>query len=181
MSLPCAPKQAGSRRAALDSPNFGIGQHMHRTASFANPTPEFDAFLSALVGEDSSGLPLSVVSALARMDLDPWEEAGKLAELPKETASLRLAALLVAIPDASLRNGDRTEIANRLIALLRRGSSAQVKSPMGPIRNADRIRKLPRVYAILFALFIFALLVFHGLASSDGHPAADTTPSTPLR
>src|SRR6478736_2231316 len=63
---------------------------------------------------------------------------------PKETAALRLAALLAAIPDASLRNGDRTEIANCLIALLRRGSSAQAKSRMGPINNADRTRKLPR-------------------------------------
>src|SRR6187551_1582472 len=137
MSLPYAPKQAGSRRAALDSPNFGIGQHMHRTASFANPTPEFDAFLSALVGEDSSGLPLSVVSALARMDLDPWEEAGKLAELPKDTAALRLAALLVAIPEASLRNGDRTAIATRLIALLRRGSGSQVESRTLPPVTAN--------------------------------------------
>jgi len=179
MSPPCTPKQAGYRRAALDSPNLGIGQHMHRTASFTNPTPEFDAFLSALVGEDSSGLPLSVVSALARMDLDPWEEAGKLAGLPKDTAALRLAELLLAVPDTSLRNGDRTAIANRLIALLH-GSSDQVKSRMAPLKNADRIRTRPRVYALLFALLIFALLLFHGLSSSDGQPAVDTTPSTPL-
>jgi hypothetical protein len=153
---------------------------MHRTASFANPTPEFDAFLSALVGEDSSGLPLSVVSALARMDLDPWEEAGKLAGLPKDTATLRLAELLLAIPEASLRNGDRTAIANRLIALLRRGSSPQVKPRTPSPKIADRIRTPARIYALLFALLILALLLFHGLASSNGHPAADTTPSTPL-
>jgi hypothetical protein len=153
---------------------------MHRTASFTNPTPELDAFLSALVGEDSSGLPLSVVSALARMDLDPWEEAGKLAELPEDAAVQRLAELFLAVPDASLRNGDRTAIATRLIALLRRGSSGQVKSRTQSLTDSVRIRTPPRVYALLFALLIFALLLFHGLSSSDGHPAAETTPSTPL-
>jgi hypothetical protein len=153
---------------------------MQRTASFTNPTPEFDAFLSALVGEDSSGLQLSVVSALARMDLDPWEEAGKLAALPEHAAAQRLAGLLVAIPDTSLRNGDRTEIANRLIALLRRGSGTQMKPGTVSLKNAVRASTPPRVYALLFALLILVLLVFHGLASPDTHPAAGTVPSTPL-
>ena len=114
------------------------------------------------------------------MDLDPWEEAGKLAALPKDTAALRLATLFAAIPDASLRNGDRTAIANRLIALLRRGSGPQV--PPGPmsLKNTLRMRTPPRVYALLFALLIFVLLVFHGLASPDAHPAAGTVPSAPL-
>ena len=31
----------------------------------------FDAFLFAVIGEDRNGMALSVVSMLARMDLDP--------------------------------------------------------------------------------------------------------------
>ena len=36
---------------------------------------EFDKFLYASVGNDNDGMPLTVLSALARMDVDPWEEA----------------------------------------------------------------------------------------------------------
>jgi hypothetical protein len=38
---------------------------------------EFDDFLYASIGEDSNGVLLSVLSALARLDVDPWEEAAK--------------------------------------------------------------------------------------------------------
>jgi hypothetical protein len=41
---------------------------------------EFDNFLYASIGADRNGMPLSVLSALARLDLDPWEEAsGRMA------------------------------------------------------------------------------------------------------
>jgi hypothetical protein len=40
-----------------------------------NPGSEYDDFLFASMGEDRNGLPLSVLSALARLDVDPWEEA----------------------------------------------------------------------------------------------------------
>jgi hypothetical protein len=33
-------------------------------------------------------LLLSVLSALARLDVDPWKEAANLAQLPEETAAL---------------------------------------------------------------------------------------------
>ena len=42
---------------------------------------------------------LSVLSALARLDIDPWHEAAKLAVLPGETATHRLASLIAALPD----------------------------------------------------------------------------------
>jgi hypothetical protein len=55
--------------------------------------PEFDDFLYAPIGADGGEMPLSVLSALARLDLDPWQEAAELSELPKGTATQRLAAL----------------------------------------------------------------------------------------
>ena len=36
---------------------------------------EFDKFLGAPVGEGRNGTPLSVLSALARLNVDPWHEA----------------------------------------------------------------------------------------------------------
>lgn len=55
------------------------GREMKPPASFATLGSEFDAFLFAAIGEDRNGMPLSVVSFLARMDLDPWYEASSLA------------------------------------------------------------------------------------------------------
>ena len=38
---------------------------------------EFDDFLFASIGDDRNGPSLSVFSALARLDVDPWKEAGQ--------------------------------------------------------------------------------------------------------
>ena len=46
--------------------------------------PEFDDFLYAPIGADEGEMPLSVLSALARSDLDPWQEAAELSDLPKD-------------------------------------------------------------------------------------------------
>ena len=43
---------------------------------------EFDKFLGAPIGEGRNGTPLSVLSALARLDVDPWQEAASLARMP---------------------------------------------------------------------------------------------------
>lgn len=88
----------------------------------SNPLPgsEFNAFLFAPIGEDSNGMLVSVLSGLARSDMDPWQEAEKLARLPGETATQRLAALIGALPDRVVLYPDSRAIAVRLIALLPR-------------------------------------------------------------
>src|SRR5213080_1356521 len=48
---------------------------------------EFNAFLFASVGEDKSGVELTVLSVLTRLGFDPWQEAARLSELPRETAA----------------------------------------------------------------------------------------------
>lgn len=63
-------------------------------------------------------MPLSVLSALARLDVDPWEEAAKLSELPKGTAAQRLASLIVQLPGGRWTEADSGAIADRLIKLL---------------------------------------------------------------
>jgi hypothetical protein len=51
-------------------------------------------------------MPLSVLSALARLDVDPWEEAAKLSELPKDTAAQRLASFIVRLPGGRWTQAD---------------------------------------------------------------------------
>jgi hypothetical protein len=45
--------------------------------------PEFDKFLHAPIGADGDDMPLSVLSALTRLHVDPWKEAAELSELSK--------------------------------------------------------------------------------------------------
>jgi hypothetical protein len=93
---------------------------MTPTASTPPLGPEFNNFLFAPVGEDRNGMPLSVVSVLARMGMDPWVEAASLAELPAETAARKLAAWLDVLPDPTLKPASPDTRAARLIALLPR-------------------------------------------------------------
>jgi hypothetical protein len=79
---------------------------------------EFDRFLYASVGDDNNGMPLTVLSALARMDVDAWEEASKLTQLPQESAVTQLASLLGGIRHAPVAGLDPARIAGPLIALL---------------------------------------------------------------
>ena len=38
---------------------------------------EFDDFLGALIGEDQNGTELTVLSAFARLNVDPWRESNE--------------------------------------------------------------------------------------------------------
>ena len=82
--------------------------------------PEFDEFLGAPVGEDRNGMTLSVLSALARLDVDPWQEANSLAPMTREAAPVRLTALIDALPPEPANNIPSKTSAADLIALLPR-------------------------------------------------------------
>jgi hypothetical protein len=84
------------------------------------PGSEFNDFLFAPIGEDRNGMLVSVLSGLARSDVDPWQEAAKLAQLPGDAATKELAALIGALPDRAVSYQDPRTIATRLVALLPR-------------------------------------------------------------
>lgn len=75
--------------------------------------PEFEPFLYAIVCDDGNGMPLTIISAIARTGADPWKEAARIAKLPKPAALDVLARL---VPERS--GADGAAIANRLFALL---------------------------------------------------------------
>lgn len=79
---------------------------------------ELDAFLFAPIGEEGNGMLLSVVSALARLDVDPRQEAAQLARLPAATATRRLTSLLEALPDTAPARQEPATVAARLVGLL---------------------------------------------------------------
>jgi hypothetical protein len=76
--------------------------------------PEFDAFLSAPADEDAEGVGPSVMSALARIGLDPWSEAARLSDLPSDAAVEALALMLGKLPAGSGQPADdRRSLAER--------------------------------------------------------------------
>jgi hypothetical protein len=60
---------------------------MNARTSISSPTAFYDLFLYAPVCDQRNGTPLTVISALARLNKDPWEEAARITAMPK--AALR--------------------------------------------------------------------------------------------
>jgi hypothetical protein len=95
---------------------------MARLPLFAPLRPDLDPFLFAVIGEGRNGNPLSTISALTQLHLDPWDEAGRLADLAKGDAVDRLTGLLLRLPDPHRSPAEARQIAVVLINLLPRTS-----------------------------------------------------------
>ncbi len=83
-----------------------------------NVTSAYDAFLFAPIVDESGGMRLSVVSALARMNVDPWEEAARLATLSTSDAERSLVSTLNLFPGHPQSSPETETLAARLVALL---------------------------------------------------------------
>src|ERR1700687_4520242 len=71
---------------------------MARSPATSALDTEFDAFLYEQVRTDAGAVPASVLSILARLDLDPWQEAAQLATMPEQLAMQRLIWLFAGLP-----------------------------------------------------------------------------------
>ena len=116
--------------------------------------PEFDEFLCASVGEDRNGTGLSVLSALARLEVDPWQEAASLARMPRAAAVLRLTALIEELPDERAGVIPAKTSAADLVALLPRANNFNVGSSDGVLASTGL-----RQTQILMALSAFAIMI----------------------
>ena len=72
----------------------------------------------APICEDANGMPLSVLSALARMNVDPWEEAARLAAMPRGIVGRTLVSTLDSVPGRGWNPSETEVIAARLVQLL---------------------------------------------------------------
>lgn len=79
---------------------------------------EYNAFLFASVGEEKTGLQLTVQTALIRLGLDPWQEAARLSGLPKAAAVQALVAAIARLPEGDWVAANLPEIAARLVGNL---------------------------------------------------------------
>jgi hypothetical protein len=140
---------------------------------------EFNDFLYAPIGAEENAMTLSVLSALSRLNVDPWAEAAQLSALPKDIAAQRLASLIARLPGGRWAQADCAPIANRLIELLPHGSLSKI--PMAPqvlrlplITHSTGLRIL--VCAAL-ALTVLLVTASNEPSSRNGHvdqPAFNT-------
>jgi len=153
---------------------------MVRAASIFGLGREFDDFLFAPIGEEPNGMSLSVVSALARSNVDPWQEAAKLARLPAKTATQRLASLIGGLPGTRSGEPDSGAIAARLIALLPRPAIIAAGSHEQLFAGAANLIPPARsivTYAILWALLMGVESIIAG--HQPPPQAASTVASAP--
>jgi hypothetical protein len=85
--------------------------------AFAPRRSTFDRFLFAIVLE-SDGLPLTVLTMLTRLDLDPWQEAARLSELPRAEAINSFAATIWRSQSRFVTADAANNLASGLIDLL---------------------------------------------------------------
>jgi hypothetical protein len=127
---------------------------MTRVAAIALPGAEFNDFLFAPIGEDRNGVLVSVLSGLARLDVDPWQEAADLAQLSGETATQRLASLIGALRDEDPSYLDPRTISMRLIALLPNRNGTKNQSQNTPHSIVATINSRPWWAYVIFMCFV---------------------------
>jgi hypothetical protein len=100
---------------------------------------------------------LSVISAFARLDIDPWQEATSLAKLPEKAATERLKSLIAALPEGPSARQTPGTIAERLVPLLpcRRVSPSLASGAMQS--GADDATKFRTGVYVVVAFYIVAL------------------------
>lgn len=114
--------------------------------------PDLNNFLFAAVGEERNGIPLSMMSALAQLDLDPWEEAGRLSALAKQEAIERLTGLILRLPGFRRPSSEAQQIAAELVDALPKHNGDG-----GPAKNSRRAA--PRNIASGKAFWLLCLAV----------------------
>jgi hypothetical protein len=104
---------------------------MTMRAGFNLHHSDLQEFLFAPVWEENNGTPLSILSALARLGMDPWGEAARLAEMPRAAAVSALAAILARLPRSEPEVPDYSGISERLVQFLPQGGSRPSSNTYG--------------------------------------------------
>jgi hypothetical protein len=86
----------------------------------------YNGFLFGSLGQDAAGTEITVLSALSRLGIDPWQEAARLAGLSREAAAEDLAKTILRLPASMGPSAEVPYIAARLVALLPNGAVAEI-------------------------------------------------------
>lgn len=127
-------------------------------AKFSLLHSELNDFLFAKMGEEESGAPLSVLSALTRLGIDPWAEGARLSDLRRDVAVRALVPMIAMFPKEGRGSSEALALAERLAAML---PARGVAEAMGVVVNGDR----PRVHVPWLWLVCAGCLLLLGMAA----------------
>ena len=159
------------------------------TPAAPRPGAEYDDFLFAPIGTETNGMLLSVLSALARMNVDPRKEAAALAELPRKEAVHRLSCLIEALPARPSAPEEPLTIAARLIKLLPHRSGLDLPLPrdnaavplwLGILLFATRaLHSKTAIYVVVFLIGLVLAAQWFGWSgqTADGRAVSTTQTS----
>jgi len=120
---------------------------------------QYNDFLFAPIGEEKTGT-LTVLSALTRLGIDPWQEAARLADMPRDAAIRSFAVTIAGLPSGDWTASDTTAIAARLVGWLPAGSVPPIPTLKdAPVREVPLRKSWPPAWTILIlgALLIVAV------------------------
>ena len=153
------------------------------TPAYSLLKSEFNDFLFAPIGEEKNSAILTVLSALARLGMDPWEESARLAQLSKAMATQRLTTIIAGLPEGRWAMADAGTIATRLVDLL---PAKHILA--APVRLGSRQppalapRNLMLIAAAILGGLVFVTIVTRvaTLPSADRPASTLTQPSVPM-
>jgi len=108
-----------------------------------------NAYLLSNVGIQPKGTPLTVLSLMARMEVDPWEEAERLSSLPSELA---VSWMTTAIGRSSLSPRKLRDTATLASLLIDRLHAHSNKRPSGTALTGDL--SVVRVCTVMVVIFV---------------------------
>jgi len=132
--------------------------------------PEFGPFLFATIGKDPNGTLLTVLSAFARTTIDPWQEAAQLAKMPRQAATVRLAAFISKLPNQPNAETPAGTVASDLIALL---PHVAEYSPAMPAKASDILKSTnSRIILAFLAIALVNMLILVAMNGSTPKPGS---------
>ena len=118
---------------------------------------DLQEFLFAPIWDEKNGTPLSILSALARLGLDPWGEAARLADMPRAGAASALAAILAKLPRNEQEVPDYAKISQHLVQFLPEGGSKPSDGTAGNSSGNGSIVAIANVISVQNIVLILAL------------------------
>ena len=118
---------------------------------------DYDAFLFARAGDDRNGAAVTVLSVLARLDLEPWTEAQELARLGRDDAQVRLTNHFRAITDVPALALASERRAAKLVLLLPKCAPLSVPNSL---ETSTKILSTPSIFWTMMVLVGVAVLAW---------------------
>ena len=119
---------------------------------------QYNDFLFASIGEEKTGT-LTVLSALTRLGFDPWQEAARLADMPRKTAIQSFAVTIAGLPRGDWTASDTTAIAARLVAWLPAGSVPPIPTLKSAPSKSDEVKSRFAPWLMWGALAVVLILL----------------------